>query len=79
MENVSEIVNTSSAAVPELDGVGVGLEIALGILALFILFIACAACASCEGGAIYDDVRMPGPPESNIRRSPTPYPQSVPL
>ena len=74
MENVLELVNSSRSALPEVDGVGVGLKIALGILALFFLFLACAAYASCEQGAIYDDVRMPGPPESDIRRSPTPYP-----
>ncbi len=72
MENVSELANSSRAALPEVDGVGVGLEIALGILALFFLFLACAACASCEGGGI--GAGMPGPPESDIRRSPNPYP-----
>ncbi len=72
MENVSELVNSTRAALPEADGVGVGLEIALGILALFFLFLGCAVCASCEGGGI--GAGMPGPSKTDIRRSPNPYP-----
>ena len=72
METVSDVVNSTSAPAPEVDGGVDSFELALGILALLFLIIDCSACAQCD-----PDCYAPGPSGSYIRGDPPPNREPV--